>query len=184
VKHPNATGTFGDFELQKKIGEFGLIDRKLQGLEGEFNYGGSDAYFSVASSRGKFNTNQFNGQDGVQGPYGLSGRNNEPNMIIIAGTEKVYLDGIEMKRGENNDYTIEYSIDQITFTTKRLITVASRIPLILNIPIDSLQEIFSVLVSILPSLIIEYPLKSSIVGKGMIRIRPSMLLSPTMIKKY
>jgi hypothetical protein len=127
VKHPNATGTFGDFELKKKFGEFGLIDRKLQGLEGEFNYGGSDAYFAVASSRGKFNTNQFNGQDGVQGPYGLSGRNNEPNMIIIAGTEKVYLDGIEMKRGENNDYTIEYSIGQITFTTKRLITVASRI---------------------------------------------------------
>jgi hypothetical protein len=127
VKHPNATGTFGDFELKKKFGEFGLIDRKLQGLEGEFNYNGSDAYFAVASSRGKFNTNQFNGQDGVQGPYGLSGRNNEPNMIIIAGTEKVYLDGIEMKRGENNDYTIEYSIGQITFTTKRLITVASRI---------------------------------------------------------
>ena len=127
VKHPNATGTFGDFELQKKFGEFGLIDRKLQGLEGEFNYDGSDAYFSVASSRGKFNSNKFNGQDGVQGPYGLSGRNNEPNMIIIAGTEKVYLDGIEMKRGDNNDYTIEYSIGQITFTTKRLITVASRI---------------------------------------------------------
>ena len=127
VKHPNATGTFGDYELQKKFGEFGLIDRKLQGLEGEFNYSGSDAYFAVASSRGKFNSNQFNGQDGVQGPYRLSGRNNEPNLIIIAGTEKVYLDGIEMKRGENNDYTIEYSIGQITFTTKRLITVVSRI---------------------------------------------------------
>jgi hypothetical protein len=127
VKHPNATGTFGDFQLQKKMGEFGLIDRKLQGLEGEFNYNGSDAYFAVASSRGKFNSNQFNGQDGVQGPYSLSGRNNEPNLIVIAGTEKVYLDGIEMKRGENNDYTIEYSIGQITFTTKRLITVASRI---------------------------------------------------------
>ncbi len=127
VKHPNATGTFGDFELQKKFGEFGLINRKLQGLEGEFNYGGSNAYFSVASSTGKYNTNLFNGQDGVQGPYGLSGRNNEPNIIIIAGTEKVYLDGIEMKRGENNDYSIDYSIGQITFTTKRLITVASRI---------------------------------------------------------
>jgi len=40
---------FGDFELKKKIREFGLIDRKLQGLEGEFNYDGSDAYFAVAS---------------------------------------------------------------------------------------------------------------------------------------
>lgn len=127
VKHPNAIGTFGDYQLQKKIGEFGLIDRKLQGLEGEFNYAGQSGYFSVASSKGKFNSNQYNGQDGVQGPYNLSGRNNEPSIIIIAGTEKVYLDGMEMKRGDNNDYTIDYSNSQITFTTKRLITSASRI---------------------------------------------------------
>jgi hypothetical protein len=127
VKHPNAIGTFGDFELQKKTGEFGLINTKLQGLEGEFNYDASSGYISVASSRGKYNTNQFNGQDGVQGPYRLAGRNNEPNIILIAGTEKVYLDGMEIKRGENNDYTIDYSIGQITFTTKRLITAASRV---------------------------------------------------------
>ncbi len=127
VKHPNATGTFGDYQLQKKIGEFGLIDRKLQGLEGEFNYAGQSGYFSIASSKGKFNSNQYNGQDGVQGPYTLAGRNNEPSIIIIAGTEKVYLDGMEMKRGDNNDYTIDYSNSQFTFTTKRLITSASRI---------------------------------------------------------
>lgn len=127
VKHPNAVGTFGDYDFQKKIGEFGVIDRKLQGLEGEFNYGGQSAYFSIATSKGKFNSNQYNGQDGVQGPYNLSGKNNEPSIIIIAGSEKVYLDGMEMKRGDNNDYTIDYSNSQITFTTKRLITSASRI---------------------------------------------------------
>lgn len=32
-----------------------------------------------------------------------------------------------MKRGENNDYTIEYSNATITFTPNRLITSASRI---------------------------------------------------------
>jgi hypothetical protein len=127
VKHPAAEGTFGDFQFQQKAGEFGFVDRKLQGLMGQFHYGSSSAYFALASSKGKFNTNNFNGLDGVQGPYRLSGINNERDIIIIAGTEKVYIDGIPMKRGEANDYVIEYSNAQITFTPNRLITSVSRI---------------------------------------------------------
>lgn len=127
MKHPNVTGTFGDYQLTQRFGEFGVIDRKLQGLQGEFNYADITGYVSIANSRGKFNTNKFNGSDGTQGPYRLGGINNERDIIVIAGTEKVYLDGIEMKRGENNDYTIEYSNATITFTPNRLITSASRI---------------------------------------------------------
>jgi hypothetical protein len=127
IKHPLATGTFGDFYLQKSVGEFGYIDKKLQGLLGEFHYGGNNAYVSIASSKGKFTTNNFMGIDGSQGPYRLYGSNNENDIIILAGTEKVYLDGIEMKRGSENDYTIDYSNSEITFTPKRLITSASRI---------------------------------------------------------
>ncbi|AFH49471.1 Hypothetical protein IALB_1764 [Ignavibacterium album JCM 16511] len=127
VKHSNAIGTFGDYQLRQRFGVFGIVDRKLQGLMGEFIYENTNAFISIASSRGKFNTNNFNGQDGVQGPYRLNGINNERDIIIIAGTEKVFLDGIEMRRGENNDYTIEYSNATITFTPNRLITSASRI---------------------------------------------------------
>ena len=127
VKHPNVTGTFGDYELQEKTGEFGVVDRKLQGLLGEFNYDGQKGFISVASSKGKFTTNQFNGSDGVQGPYQLSGANGEIAIIIIAGTEKVYIDGVEVKRGERNDYIIDYANAQITFTPNKLITSASRI---------------------------------------------------------
>ena len=127
IKHPLATGTFGDYQLQRKQGEFGFIDRKLQGLLGEFHVNNTNGYIAVASSRGKFTTNNFNGVDGVQGPYILSGINGERDVIVLAGTERVYLDGIEMKRGEGNDYTIDYSNAQITFTPKRLITSYSRI---------------------------------------------------------
>jgi hypothetical protein len=127
VKHPNVVGTFGDYQVKQRSGEFGVIDRKLQGLMGEFSVNGVNGYVSIANSRGKFNSNSFNGSDGVQGPYRLSGINNERDIIIIAGTEKVFLDGIEMIRGENNDYTIEYSNATITFTPNRLITSASRI---------------------------------------------------------
>ncbi len=127
LKHPNVTATFGDYELKEQYGEFGPIDRKLQGLLGEFNYAGQKGYVAIASSQGKYNNNSFTGADGVQGPYILTGANNERNIIIIAGTEKVYVDGILMKRGEQNDYTIDYANAQLTFTPNRLITSASRI---------------------------------------------------------
>jgi len=127
VKHPNAVGTFGDYQLSNRNGEFGVINRKLQGLMGTFNISDFTGYGAIATSRGKFNSNNFNGLDGVQGPYQLTGLNGEKFIIVIAGTEKVYLDGIEMKRGENNDYTIEYANATVTFTPKKLITNASRI---------------------------------------------------------
>ncbi len=127
IKHKNAIGTFGDYELNKKFGEFGVINRKLQGLIGEFFYEGQKGYLGIASSKGKFNSNNLFGIDGVQGPYRLSGINSEPDIIIIAGSERVYLDGIELVRGEGNDYTIDYSNASVTFTPKKLITSASRI---------------------------------------------------------
>ena len=63
----------------------------------------------------------------MQGPYQLTGLSGERDIIVLAGTEKVFLDGIEMVRGENNDYIIEYANATITFTPKKLITNASRI---------------------------------------------------------
>lgn len=127
IKHPNAAATFGDFEIKNSIGEFGKINRKMQGLEGELFLGKIRGKGILAGSKGKFNTNQFLGSDGNQGPYKLSGINNENLIIIIAGTERVYIDGEELKRGENNDYIIDYSLAEITFTINKLITSASRI---------------------------------------------------------
>lgn len=127
IKHKNASGIFGDYELVKRSGEFGVINRKLQGLHADVNYEKNDAFISFASSKGKFHTNSFLGLDGVQGPYFLTGATGEKDIIIIAGTERIFLDGEELKRGEANDYVIEYSNAQITFTPYRLITSASRI---------------------------------------------------------
>jgi len=127
LKSPFATGVFGDYEFASEIGTFGKITRKLQGLQGEFRYENNSVKVAYASSRGKFWTNRFNGLDGVQGPYRLTGKNNQRDIVIIAGSERVYLDGKLLKRGENNDYTIEYANAEITFTPKRMITSASRI---------------------------------------------------------
>lgn len=127
LRHKNASGVFGDYDFTSSTGQFGTIFRRLQGLQGEVFFDNYNAKVAIAGSRGKFNTNTFTGQDGVQGPYRLSGSNGERDIIIISGTEKVFLDGELMKRGDNNDYIIDYSNAEITFTTRRLIVSTSRI---------------------------------------------------------
>jgi hypothetical protein len=126
IRGTDLSGTLGDFTLRLAGNEFGQLNRKLQGVKGLANYrAGSltgDLLLSGAVTRGKFTTNQLQGIDGVQGPYRLSGQNNERAIIVIAGTERVYVDGEQMTRGEINDYVIDYANGEIIFTAHRLIT--------------------------------------------------------------
>ena len=131
IKSPNVAATIGDFLFSSDGSEFSRINRKLQGAEGIGNYqigsSRSSTVLLAAVTRGKFNTAQFQGIEGVQGPYQLFGKNGERTIIVVAGTERVYVDGERMTRGETNDYIIDYASAQVTFQPRRLITSASRI---------------------------------------------------------
>lgn len=137
IKSATVGATLGDFNLQvgRDVGgEFGQLARKVQGAQGRISTiheGGKDGGFSAsvtgAVGRGKFHSLQFAGIEGNQGPYRLSGKNGERQIIVIAGSERVYFDGAQMTRGETNDYTIDYSSAEITFSSRRLVTNASRI---------------------------------------------------------
>ncbi|ACF13939.1 hypothetical protein Ctha_1480 [Chloroherpeton thalassium ATCC 35110] len=131
IESEHAKATIGDFNLSLDNSEFASLDRKLQGgqISANLDVGRShyEGLVSVAFSRGKYNVNQFNGLDGVQGPYRLTNQDGEPLIVVLAGTEKVYVDGELQTRGQNNDYVIEYSSGEITFTSECLITSDSRI---------------------------------------------------------
>ncbi|MEJ2543696.1 MAG: hypothetical protein P8Y99_06480 [Calditrichaceae bacterium] len=126
-KSPYVEGTVGDFNLSYENSEFGRLSRKLQGITLRGNYKQNYLGGTVATTRGFFNRIQFIGQEGNQGPYQLTGKNGESEIIVLAGTERVWINGERMTRGEANDYIIEYGNGQIIFTNNRLITSESRV---------------------------------------------------------
>ncbi|MFI5135446.1 MAG: hypothetical protein ACHQD9_06300, partial [Chitinophagales bacterium] len=124
--------TVGDYELARPSGYFMNFYKKLQGASFTTLYNqGPDYSFktsvSAAVAKGKYASNNFVGQEGNQGPYRLIGNNGEIYIIILAGTERVYIDGQLMTRGADRDYVIDYNAGEITFTPTRLITKDKRI---------------------------------------------------------
>ena len=127
IQSPVLQATLGDFNVNYQSGRFGNYQRKLQGAQLAISQNGYQGSVSGAVSKGKFHTIQFKGEEGKQGPYQLRGERGETEIIVLAGTERVWIDGEVMTRGEENDYVIEYGSGQVTFTRNRLVTSDSRI---------------------------------------------------------
>lgn len=118
----------GDLSLQNNLSYFAPFTKQASGLEVETKINNNlKISASGAVVRGKFNTFTIIGNEGNQGPYKIVGANNEPNIIIIGGSERVYINGLLISRGENEDYTIDYNIGEITFNTTFPITNDMRI---------------------------------------------------------
>ncbi len=122
----------GDFVLLRPRSHFLTYLKKTKGLSyntrlpiaGERP---SSAGASVAVSKGKFARQLVQGIEGVQGPYRLRGNDGETFIVVLSGTERVYIDGQLMTRGQENDYVIDYNTAELTFTARRLITKDRRI---------------------------------------------------------
>ncbi|KAA3626268.1 MAG: hypothetical protein DWQ02_20505 [Bacteroidetes bacterium] len=122
----------GDYELNRPDGYFMNYFKKLQGatFRTSFDMPGESVIStgaSIAVSRGQFVRNNIVPQEGNQGPYKLIGKEGEQFIIVLAGTEKVWLNGQLLVRGLEDDYVIDYNQGEITFTPRRIINKDSRI---------------------------------------------------------
>lgn len=133
IDAPYGSAQLGDFDLRFASSEFAPFARKLQGAtvdvplpEGGVLAGGHVAV-AGATSRGTFRSQEIEPIDGVQGPYRLEGSEGERFVLVVPGSETVYVDGEQLTRGETNDYTIDYSTAEITFTPGVIVTSDKRI---------------------------------------------------------
>ena len=121
----------GDLFLENRHSKFLNFNKKVQGLSAHFTFGTpenkTDIFASAAVVRGQYAKSNFTGKEGNQGPYKLKGNNGELYVLVISGSEKVYANGVLLKRGESNDYVIDYNAGEIKFTSLFPITSEMRI---------------------------------------------------------
>jgi hypothetical protein len=121
--------TAGDFEIRRNERRFNNYYKKVQGLMLRFLQP-DDTWTTTGSasfSRGQFQRIILEVTEGNQGPYRLTTPTHAAFTVLLAGTEKVYINGKMAVRGTSGDYVIDYNRGEITFTANRLIVRESRV---------------------------------------------------------
>ena len=122
----------GDIDLANAKSYFGNFTKKVQGISlgGTINHKSgakTNVFASGALVRGVFSSSDFVGQEGNQGPYKLVGPNGELYILIVSGSERVYVNGLLLSRGESEDYVIDYNAGEVKFNATYPITANMRI---------------------------------------------------------
>lgn len=121
----------GDIDLENQTGYFARFQKKIQGLSVTGTLEGNESettmFLSGGVVRGIFARSRFEGQEGNQGPYKLTGPNGELFILIISGSERVYVNGLLLERGENADYVIDYNAGEVRFNNTFPVTSEMRI---------------------------------------------------------
>ena len=123
VSSSTMSAGLGDVDVTFDSTEFGRYRRQLQGARFQMHRNGTDVDLFGAVSEGRWDTRRLTTQPGYQGPYRLS----NGTAPILPGSERLHLDGRRLRRGEGQDYIVDYDRATVTFTPARPITGESRV---------------------------------------------------------
>lgn len=127
MEGPNGRATVGDLSLDNRVSSFSPLSRQLRGIAASVWNTRGRVSAAGAETKGQFRSVEFRGTTGLQGPYPLLSQARTSAEVVIAGTERVFIDGVRAERGQNRDYVIDYDAGSITFTPRRLITTDTEI---------------------------------------------------------
>ena len=133
----------GDIDLIKTNSFFANYEKKIQGLL-------LDSYLSekinitsaAAIVKGSFTKSILNIENGNQGPYKLTGENGELYVLIVSGSESVFVNGIKIKRGIDKDYIINYNAGEIIFNSTFPIMADMRIQIEYQVSEKNYNSVF------------------------------------------
>jgi len=119
----------GDIDIKKPSGYFLVANRRVLGMEGiANNFFKKDSAYQLQNSvgggiaKGKYMRQKLQVVNGLQGPYKLIALEGQLNLVILSGTERVYMDSRLLTRGLDADYVMNYNTGEITFTSRVLVT--------------------------------------------------------------
>lgn len=132
LKYKNSSLLLGDYDIRAPANQyFTRFSRRLQGAQINHTQKiGKDVWttsVSGATARGSYYRQTLSTIEGNQGPYKLTGARGETFIIVLSGSEKVYIDGKLLTRGFDNDYIIDYNTAEISFMPHQLITKDKRV---------------------------------------------------------
>ncbi len=124
IESPNFMAQVGDIVVGQKS-DSKERQKKISGLNVSLHNDNMSVSMIAARPRGQFVSVSFLGVNDKQGPYQI--KSEGVRLAIIPGSEMVWLDGVELTRGSNDDYTIDYPNGQITFNVAHLIDSRTRV---------------------------------------------------------
>ncbi|TAE00443.1 MAG: hypothetical protein EAZ97_05930 [Bacteroidetes bacterium] len=139
LSHPKGSISAGDVVFKNSENNYFLkYYKNVLGGMFETNYGidtvnqkgtkiKANTKIGISAAKGQFFSQQVAVSEGIQGAYRLKGANGERFIVVLANSERVFLDGRLLARGYNLDYIIDYNTAEITFTNKIVITQFSRV---------------------------------------------------------
>ncbi|KAA3630840.1 MAG: hypothetical protein DWP97_14470 [Calditrichaeota bacterium] len=115
----------GDIVSKPSVLTGSSYQKKISGVHTAYHSDNYSIDAIAARPKGTFTNVIITGQDNLQGPYQIT--QSQRNAPIVPGSESIYLNGELLVAGAENDYTVDYPLGQITFTSQQPIDSRSRI---------------------------------------------------------
>ncbi len=138
----NFSADMGDTDLKRSLGRWQTYARRLSGAHLKVNRGNVTVFGSGAVSEGRYMSTTISPVEGNQGPYRLIAGDGSTHISIIPGTERIWINGEQLTRGYNYDYTIDYTTGELLFSENRIIGSDMRIVIDYEYTSDSYRRNF------------------------------------------